>query len=430
MLKPSQLSSTKYLLMIAAALIFGWFLDLIAWSLVAALIVWSTLQLHQLRRLKNWLAQELKTDPPDASGEWGEVFDSLYRIRRARRQREQNLQATIDRFQQFSAALKDAVVIVDKHNNMLWWNLAAQHLLGLKDRSDTGKPLFNMLRDPHFIRYCQRGNFAEPLLQTSPHNSAIELQYLITEFGDSEKLLVARDITDLIRLEQTRQDFVANASHELRTPLTVIRGYLETFLDQGNLPDSLYHAMLQMQQQSDRMQSLVEDLLLLSKLDSTEVVVDEAPVDAPGIILSILESTEQAAQGKKHFISVSLADNIGLIGREKELHSAFSNLIYNALRYTPTGGDIQISWSCDTTGGCFSVTDNGLGISSIHLDRITERFYRVDDDRSANTGGSGLGLAIVKNVLHRHQGHLEIVSTLGKGSCFSCHFPLDTLVEL
>ena len=394
------------------------------------LLSWSALQLYQFRKLKNWLAQELESDPPDAKGEWGVVFDHLYRIRKARLTREKELLFVINRFQQFSSALKDAVVIIDKQNNMQWWNRAAEHLLGFRDESDKGKPLFNIMRDPSFIRYCQRGQFNEPLLQTSPHDTNIELQYYITEFGDSEKLLVARDITDLIRLEQTRQDFVANASHELRTPLTVIRGYLETFLDQGSLPKPLSRAMQQMQQQSNRMQSLVEDLLLLSRLDSTEVNTDDSPVDISGVILSILGSAEQVAKGKKHNISVNLAENIGLVGREKELHSAFSNLIYNALRYTPDAGNIDISWSCDTSGGCFSVTDNGVGIESFHLDRITERFYRVDDDRSAHTGGSGLGLAIVKNVLNRHQGYLEIESTLNKGSCFSCHFPLDALTEL
>ncbi len=430
MVKSSQLALSKFTLLISVALLIGWILDSIAWSLVIALLFWSGMQLHQLYKLNNWLKQDLQSDPPEAKGEWGEVFDSLYRNRRARLQKESGLLIEINRFQQFSAALKDAVVIIDKQNNMQWWNRSAEYLLGLKKASDQAKPLFNILRDPNFIRYYQRGKFQEPLLQTSPHNSAIELQYSITEFGDAEKLLVARDMTYLIRLEQTRQDFVANASHELRTPLTVIRGYLETFLDQPELPAHLAKAMVQMQQQSNRMQSLVEDLLLLSRLDSTEVATDKSPVDVPGIILSLIESAEQAVDGKKHNISVDLAENIGLIGREKELHSAFSNLIYNALRYTQANGNIHITWSCDNRGGCFSVSDDGPGINSIHLDRLTERFYRVDDDRSTNTGGSGLGLAIVKNVLSRHSGYLNIDSHVAKGSCFSCHFPLDSLIEI
>lgn len=430
MLKASSRAITHFSILLACALFIGWLVELIAYTLVLALFIWSVVQIHQLRKLQRWLAQELVTDPPDAKGEWGDVFDHMYRIRKIRRSRESQLLDKLSRFQQFSAALKDAVVILDQQFNMQWWNLASEQLLGLKNQSDQDKPLFNILRDPNFIRYCQRGDYSEPLLQKSPHNPNIELQYSITEFGDSEKLLVARDISDLTRLEQTRQDFVANASHELRTPLTVIRGYLETFLDQGNLPIPLQKAMLQMQQQSDRMQSLIGDLLLLSRLDSTAMNLDDKPVNVSNLIMSILDSVEQAAEGKKHHISVDLAENIGLIGKEKELHSAFSNLLYNALRYTQQGGDIQIQWRCDDSGGCFSVSDNGPGINSIHLDRLTERFYRVDDDRSSDTGGSGLGLAIVKNVVFRHQGQLNIDSVLGKGSTFSCHFPLETLIEL
>jgi len=430
LLKASSKAISTFSLLIFSAVIIGWLIDYMAYTLALVLFVWSVIQIHQMRKLKIWLAQELVIDPPIASGEWGEVFDHLYRIRKLRRTRESELLDQINRFQQFSAALTDAVVILDHQYNMQWWNRAGEELLGLKNQSDQDMPLFNILRDPNFIRYCHRGEYSEPLLQKSPHNSSIELQYTLTEFGESEKLLVARDISDITRLEQTRQDFVANASHELRTPLTVIRGYLETFLDQGNLPAPLQKAMQQMQQQSDRMQSLIVDLLLLSRLDSTEVIVDDSPVNISSIIMSSLESAEHAADGKKHDISVDLAENIGLTGKEKELHSAFTNLIYNALRYTQDGGTINIQWLCNDAGGCFSITDNGPGISSIHLDRITERFYRVDDDRSTESGGSGLGLAIVKNVLSRHQGYLEVESILGQGSTFRCHFPLDTLVEL
>lgn len=430
MAKPSQSARYIFSLVLILALFVGWVVEQIAWSLALSLLVWSLLQLHQLKKLSHWLEAGLDQDPPEAQGEWGYLFDNLYRVRRKRIKRETKLLNEIDRFKQFSAALKDAAVIIDQHGNMQWWNLSAERLLGLREKSDQDMPLFNIMRDPSFIRYCKHGNFEEPLLQPSPHNPNIQLQYSLTPFGESEKLLVAKDITDLMRLEQTRQDFVANASHELRTPLTVIRGYLETFLDLGNLAPPVQKAMQQMQQQSDRMQSLVEDLLTLSRLDSTEIHIDDAAVDVSSLTMTILSAAKLISKDKNHNISVDIAQNIGLIGREKELHSAFSNLLYNALRYTQAGGEIQLKWTCDSNGGCFSVTDNGPGISSIHLDRITERFYRVDDDRSAHTGGSGLGLAIVKHVLVRHQGYLEIKSKPGEGSTFSCHFPLETLVEL
>jgi len=420
---------SSFFITVGGAALLGWIIDWLAWSLVIALFFWSVLQLREKSKLQLWLQQGLKKEPPEARGDWGEIFDQLYRFRKQRRRREKELLEVISRFQQSSAALKDAVVIVDPQLSMQWWNRSAERLLGLKKDSDHGQPLFNLLRDPRFIRYFQRADYTEPLQLKSPHDANIELQYSITEFGESERLLVARDISHLIRLEQTRQDFVANASHELRTPLTVIRGYLETFLDQP-LSRPLHKAMGQMQQQSNRMQSLVEDLLLLSKLDSTDIIMDESPVNVPTLILTIMESAQHLAADKDHNISVDLAENIGLLAREKELHSAFSNLVYNAVRYTPTGGNIHISWSCDATGGYFTVADNGPGISSIHLDRLTERFYRVDDDRSVSTGGTGLGLAIVKNVLSRHQANLLIDSTVGEGSSFSCHFPLDTLTEL
>ncbi|OUS33296.1 phosphate regulon sensor histidine kinase PhoR ['Osedax' symbiont bacterium Rs2_46_30_T18] len=429
MAKSPYRALSSFFITVGVAALLGWIIDWLAWSLVIALFFWSVLQLREKSKLQLWLQQGLKKEPPEARGDWGEIFDQLYRFRKQRRRREKELLEVISRFQQSSAALKDAVVIVDPQLSMQWWNRSAERLLGLKKDSDHGQPLFNLLRDPRFIRYFQRADYTEPLQLKSPHDANIELQYSITEFGESERLLVARDISHLIRLEQTRQDFVANASHELRTPLTVIRGYLETFLDQP-LSRPLHKAMGQMQQQSNRMQSLVEDLLLLSKLDSTDIIMDESPVNVPTLILTIMESAQHLAADKEHNISVDLAENIGLLAREKELHSAFSNLVYNAVRYTPTGGNIHISWSCDATGGYFTVADNGPGISSIHLDRLTERFYRVDDDRSVSTGGTGLGLAIVKNVLSRHQANLLIDSTVGEGSSFSCHFPLDTLTEL
>ncbi|MCJ8298358.1 MAG: phosphate regulon sensor histidine kinase PhoR [Pseudomonadales bacterium] len=429
MAKSPYRALSSFFITIAVAALIGWIVDWLAWSLVIALFFWSVMQLREKSKLQLWLQQGLKKEPPEARGDWGEIFDQLYRFRKQRRRREKELLEVISRFQQSSAALKDAVVIVDQQLSMQWWNRSAENLLGLKKDSDLGQPLFNLMRDPRFIRYFQRADYSEPLQLKSPHDGSIELQYSITEFGTSERLLVARDITHLIRLEQTRQDFVANASHELRTPLTVIRGYLETFLDQP-LSNPLRKAMGQMQQQSNRMQSLVEDLLLLSKLDSTEIIMDDSPVNVPALILTIMESAQHLAADKDHHISVDLAENIGLLAREKELHSAFSNLVYNAVRYTQAGGNIQISWSCDATGGYFKVTDDGPGISSIHIDRLTERFYRVDDDRSVSTGGTGLGLAIVKNVLSRHQARLLIDSTPGQGSSFSCHFSLDTLTEL
>jgi two-component system phosphate regulon sensor histidine kinase PhoR len=231
-----------------------------------------------------------------------------------------------------------------------------------------------------------------------------------------------------MRLEQTRQDFVANASHELRTPLTVIRGYLETFLDQ-ELPKPLSRGLDSMQQQARRMENLVSDLLLLSRLEASLHISDEQPIQIHSVIQHIMEGAEQLGRDKGHQFNVDIAPNYDLAGQEIELHSAFSNLVYNAVRYTPANGVIKVRWWVDEQGGHFSVKDNGPGIESIHLPRLTERFYRVDESRSSASGGTGLGLAIVKHVLARHNGQLTIKSKVGKGSTFACHFPLEIVTQ-
>ncbi len=398
-------------------------------SMVVSMTLWSTLQIKQFTRLSEWLHKENDAEPPECEGHWGELFDELSRQQKRYQSRETFLRGVISRFQQSSAALNDAVVIVDVQNNLEWWNKAAERLLGFKTSSDRGKPLMNLLRDPRFVRYYQRDSYQEPLQLPSPISNDIELLYQISKFGGGSRLLVARDITQMVRLEQTRQDFVANASHELRTPLTVILGYLETYLDQ-DMPRPLVRGMTQMQQQAKRMENLVSDLLLLSRLESSRQVVDEHPIQIQSQIQHIHEAAEELARDKNHSFEVKLDQQYDLLGQERELHSAFSNLVYNAVRYTPPGGLIKIRWWVDKEGGHFSVEDNGVGIDSVHISRLTERFYRVDEGRSSESGGTGLGLAIVKHVLSRHGGHLTIKSSKGSGSTFACHFPTEHLTQV
>ncbi len=407
----------------------GLLLTVPAWGAVAGLLGWGTYQIRQFQKLQAWLQSNDNSAPPEATGYWGELLDELARTQKTDRSREKSLQAIILRFQQSTAALQDAIVVVDRNNNLEWWNRSADTLLGLKASSDQGKPIMNLLRDPRFIRYFRKRQYAEPLELPSPVNSDLHLQYQITIFGEGDRLLVARDITRLMRLEQTRQDFVANASHELRTPLTVIRGYVETFLDQ-DLPRPLARAMGQMQAQARRMESLVNDLLLLSRLESSNHIADEHQIQLRPMLEQIHQDAEalNQTQEKNHAISLQLESDLDLAGQELELHSAFSNLVFNAVRYTPAKGKITLRWWTDASGGHFSVTDNGIGIDSIHIPRLTERFYRVDESRSSSSGGTGLGLAIVKHVLVRHGARLSIDSRPGKGSTFSCHFPPEMLV--
>ena len=398
------------------------------WGIAAGFGAWAYIQIRRQHELDEWIDRNDNSEPPEAHGSWGQMLDGLARQQKRAARREKRLKSIISRFQQSTAALSDAILIIDANDNMEWWNDTADTLLGLEP-GDRGKPLLNLIRDPRFVRYYRKSQYKEPLQIQSPINSDVQLQYQINRFGEGDRVLVARDITRLIKLEQTRRDFVANASHELRTPLTVIRGYLETFLDQ-ELPRPLQRGMSQMLQQSTRMESLVSDLLLLSRLEATQHISDEVPIHIHQMIEQMQHDGEALSADNNHKVRVEVEGEYDLKGHAAELQSAFSNLVFNAVRYTPAGGEILIRWYVDATGGHFSVTDNGLGIEAHHIPRLTERFYRVDESRSSASGGTGLGLAIVKHVLMRHGAHLQITSTLGKGSRFSCEFPRDMVVRM
>lgn len=422
---------TSLLLVGGISFVFGFLIGHPGWTVALALFAWALFQVKQFNRLNTWLQdREELSDPPESTGHWGELFDELSRLNRRQESRENLLRNVIARFQESTTALQDAIVIIDAHSNLEWWNNAANRLLGLSDRSDRGKPVMNLLRDPRFIRYFKRGDYADPITLPSPAHSDLQVQFQITPFGDGDRLLVARDVTRLKRLEQTRQDFVANASHELRTPLTVVRGYLETFLDQ-ELPAPLIRGLNSMHQQTRRMENLVADLLLLSRLEASHHISDEQPIQVQSMVQHIMEGAEQLSADKGgHEFVLQIEREFDLLGQELELHSAFSNLIYNAVRYTQAEGRIRIRWWADANGGHFSVKDSGPGIESIHLPRLTERFYRIDESRSSASGGTGLGLAIVKHVLARHGGQLTIKSKVNKGSNFTCHFPKEMLVRV
>ncbi|MDO6594161.1 phosphate regulon sensor histidine kinase PhoR [Neptuniibacter sp. 1_MG-2023] len=418
---------TSLMVVSGASFIVGLIIGYPSWTICLGLIGWALLQIRQFNKLMDWFHKnDDQIELPETTGHWGELFDELSRLQRSQRSRETLLRNIIARFQDSTSALQDAIIIIDQNNNLEWWNKSANRLLGLNDQADQGKPVMNLLRDPRFVRYYKRGQYSDPITLPSPAHSDLKIQYQITRFGEADRLLVARDVSRIMRLEQTRQDFVANASHELRTPLTVIRGYLETFLDQ-ELPRPLIRGLSSMQQQARRMENLVSDLLLLSRLEASHQISDEQPIQIHSVIQHIMEGAEQLALEKGHKFNLDIDPLHDLSGQEIELHSAFSNLIYNAVRYTPAGGTIKISWWVDKQGGHFAVKDNGPGIESIHLPRLTERFYRVDESRSSASGGTGLGLAIVKHVLARHHGQLTIKSKVGKGSTFTCHFPTEII---
>ena len=389
---------------------------------LGAYLGWST---WQLLRLHKWLKHHQPDEaPPDGYGLWGEVFDSIYHLQRRNQRARGRLQAVIDRMQESTAALRDGMILLDRDGNLEWWNQSAERLLGLKSPQDGGQPVTNLVRHPRFKEYFESEDYREPLELSSPINDNLRLQFHITLYGAGEHLMLVRDVTRVHQLEQMRKDFVANVSHELRTPLTVIAGYLETLLD--NVEDvnpRWTRALQQMQQQAGRMQNLLNDLLLLAKLEATDYPADNKPVAVDLMLLSIRNDAQALSGARNHRISLEADSKVKLKGSEAELRSAFSNLVFNAVKYTPDEGEIRIRWWADEQGAHLAVQDSGIGIDPKHLPRLTERFYRVDSSRNASTGGTGLGLAIVKHVLLRHRGTLDISSVPGKGSSFTCHFP-------
>lgn len=413
------------LLVVAGGALLGLISGQWGWSVAAALAAYLGWTLWQLLRLYQWLKTHQSDEaPPDGYGLWGEVFDSIYHLQRRNQKARGRLQAVIDRMQESTAALRDGMILLDRDGNLEWWNQSAERLLGLKSPQDGGQPVANLIRHPRFKEYFAQEDYREPLELASPINDNLRLQFHITLYGAGEHLMLVRDVTRVHQLEQMRKDFVANVSHELRTPLTVIAGYLETLLD--NVEDvnpRWTRALQQMQQQAGRMQNLLNDLLLLAKLEATDYPADNKPVAVDLLLLSIRNDAQALSGARNHRISLEADAKVRLKGSEAELRSAFSNLVFNAVKYTPDEGEIRIRWWDDEQGAHLAVQDSGIGIDPKHLPRLTERFYRVDSSRNASTGGTGLGLAIVKHVLLRHRGTLDISSVPGKGSSFTCHFP-------
>lgn len=412
------------LLLVAGCLLVGLVTGHYGWCLALGLALYLAWTLKQLLRLHRWLREHQPDQPPpDGYGLWGEVFDSIYHMQRRDQRARGRLQAVIDRVQESTAALRDAVIMLDADGNLEWWNRAAETLLGLKTPQDSGQPVTNLIRHPRFKEYFEQEQYAEPLEIPSPVNDRLRVQFLITRYGNNEHLMLVRDVTRIHQLEQIRKDFVANVSHELRTPLTVITGYLETLLD--NVEDvnpRWKRALQQMEQQGVRMQTLLNDLLLLAKLEATDYPSDNLPVSVTTLLQSIVSDAKALSGPRNQTISLDIEDDVLLKGSEAELRSAFSNLVFNAVKYTPEQGTIRVRWWADAQGAHLRVQDSGVGIDAKHLPRLTERFYRVDSSRASNTGGTGLGLAIVKHVLLRHRATLEISSVPGHGSTFTCHF--------
>ncbi len=386
---------------------------------LGAALAW---QLFQLDRLDFWLRHRRLVDPPDPSGKWGEVITLVARLHRRKRFHKERVIQVLREVRRSTAALPDGVVLLNEENEILWFNRTASRVLALK-REDLGLRIDNLLRQPDFVNYLAQEQFAAPVVVHGGPVSDTHLSLQVVRYGEGQRLLLARDVTRQTRLEATRKDFVANASHELRSPLTVIAGYLET-IDQDPALDPLLRAPVEeMRRQAQRMTTIIQDLLELSRLEATGEEVAGARVDVAAL-LATLRKDLLARPKHPREVRVDLDSQAGLLGDERDVHSAFANLVDNAAKYTPAEGAVAMRWWVDDDGAHFAVSDTGIGIAPEHLPRLTERFYRVDPGRSRGTGGSGLGLAIVKHVLERHGAELAVSSVPGKGSTFTCHFPL------
>lgn len=420
-----------FLLVFAMA---GYFTGHLGWAMAAGLFSYTAQHLRQLDRLYHWLKYTPENDVPEAAGIWGDIFQSIYQLRRDEQRARANLIGIIERAQASVSALSEAVVLVDGQGNLEWWNPTAEKILGLQTPADNGQAVTNLLRDPRFIRYFEHGPYDETLELPSAINPSRQLKFSITRFGSNDRLIIVSDITRLHNLEEMRKDFVANISHELRTPLTVLTGYLETLLTHGeDINPRWRRALQQMDTQATRMTNLVNDLLMLSRLENDSVQREHKRVNVPALLMRIKNETIAYGLDKHQSLTLQCDEHLYLIGLEEELHSAFLNLATNAVKYTPDHGTINLRWRAESVGGktcaVFSVHDDGMGIDEKHIPRLTERFYRADAARTSTTGGTGLGLAIVKHVLMQHNAHLDIESGLGKGSTFSAVFPQALIVH-
>ena len=385
--------------------------------------------LYWLHKLLLWFRKPDLASMPSGAGIWEDVFAALHHEKRRHSRSQTQLSSALDRFRHAASALPDGVVLLNGSDKIEWCNSTAERQLGLNLAHDAGQPIAYLVRHSDFVRYLQQQDYSEPLKLRSARNPDITLEIQLVPFGSNQKLLICRDISQMEKLEHMRRDFIANVSHELRTPLTVVGGFLESLMDMdGAVPKDMRNYFNMMQDQTSRMRHLVEDLLALSQLESSVSMPVDSEVNIASLLVLVLHEAQSLSNGR-HRLALEVEPGLWLTGATEELHSAFGNLVSNAIRYTPEGGEIDMRWKSSGEEAIFSVRDTGIGIEQQHIDRLTERFYRVDRSRSRETGGTGLGLSIVKHILARHQARLEIQSEPGLGSTFSVVFPQARVVR-
>jgi two-component system phosphate regulon sensor histidine kinase PhoR len=379
----------------------------------------------RMQRVARW-AEDPTTAPPVRVGRWDAILAPIYRhARHQARDLTQHRQA-LESMLSAAQALPDGVTSLTHDLQIEWCNKVAGEHLGIHPVSDRGRNILNLVRTPEFAAYAHQDDWPEPIMVRRAHGKQERLLTLqLAAYSGKQRLLISRDVTQLEKLETTRRDFVANVSHELRTPLTVLYGFLETFRDmpaKALTVEQRDKYMTMMLEQGLRMQAIVEDLLTLSTLESSPSA-DPRRIPTAPLFAAARQQAEALSAGKHTFVW-EIDPLLDVLGAAAEFSSAVSNLLTNAVRYTPQEGTIWVSWIRTTNGGArYSVKDSGIGIANHHIPRLTERFYRVDRGRSRAIGGTGLGLAITKHIALRHDAQLEIESEPGQGSTFSLQFP-------
>ena len=413
---------------VALGLTFGAIFWSPSWAIVGGLMAVFVYHAHKLQQLDTWLKSDDRfAELPDSQGVWGRVFDRMEELQLKHFKSQQELTTSILRIQKSANALREGVVTVDANGALEWWNTSARKMLGLKKKQDRGAPLLHLLREPSFFRYYHHADFSQPIYIQSPVNPEQVLEVAVTAFAKGDNLLILRDMTDSIKLENMRRDFTGNVSHELRTPLTVIQGYLESFqLHHPELDTDVQKGHARMLAHTHRMTNLVQDLLVLSRLEES---IDHSKMVQlqmlPLLTLALSQGQELSQRlDKKVTINSAIKSQNNVLGIKAEILSVLTHLVNNAVKYTPHGGRIAVTYQVTNGQLCLTVADNGIGIGAQHLPRLTERFYRVDASRLSASGGTGLGLAIVNRIIERHKGSLDIISEEGQGSCFTCTFPL------
>ena len=413
-------------LAIAAAVLLGLLIGHVGFAVAAVLAVLLLRQLYMLERVLIWLRGDRLDLAPDGGGVWGDVISLILRLFRRKQYHKRRMRQLLRELRHSTAAIPDGVVMLNPAAEILWFNRSAGKLLGLRSRGDVGLRIDNLVRRPEFVNYVRSGDFRNPVVVQGSGASDQYLHFQIVPYGAGQLLVLIRDVTRQSQLEAMRKDFVANVSHELRSPLTVISGYLETLSQDESIDPELQRPIREMRRQALRMTTVIQDLLELSRLEAGDSAPRGDLIDI-GALLPRLRNDLQAHIANAVEVRVQIDTTDWLLGEETQIHSAFANLLENAVKYTSADGLVAMRWWSDERGGHFSVVDTGIGIAPEHIPRLTERFYRVDASRSRASGGSGLGLAIVKHVLQRHGGSLQIESSIGHGSSFTCHFPKERL---